>query len=142
MSLLPYKPNKLSTFKDKIHPSKDETGLEFKKNLQVGTKKESKSIYHQQNGHISPINIFIPLIEKNINETGKDNFSCLCNACRADLVALSLKKLPAIFITDKNDLEEKIIRINVEYRDSIQSAINYSMQIVRDKPGKNCANKK
>ncbi len=149
---LPYKPNKLSTFKNNIHPNRNSPYLPLALEIQEEIKpkynsplgapvSEYRNKKKQKSGipeASPPVNIFILIIEKEFENHDLYNFPCLCNACKADLVALSLKKLPSIFITDKNKLEETTKRVKDEHMSLIKEAISYSIEIVENNKSKNC----
>lgn len=62
---------------------------------------------------------------------------CTCTQCYSDIMALTLKALPALYVTsDKNSV--LFDRIAFENRDKVLAAITSSLKKVQAKPRKEC----
>lgn len=103
----------------------------FPSEFEITTKKEEK-------GTAKAYNICEVLAENEINATLSRNSNlCKCSQCYSDIMALSLRTLPALYVTsDKNSVV--VDRIAFENRDRVSAAVRASIKTVQTHPRKEC----
>ena len=89
-------------------------------------------------GYTKPRNVCEDLVEKELDLLFSRYVDvCRCNQCRADIIALSLKELPARYITDsRNSFAGE--KIGNEYLEKVMKAVYKAVKIVKEKPRKTC----
>ncbi len=91
------------------------------------------------NGYSSPYNVFSSIVSKQFDDYLLESHNvCSCVKCRVDIMALSLKNLPKIYITDQTNIESKVELISRKYHKKIYKALLRAIEKVKENPSDEC----
>ena len=88
--------------------------------------------------YFDPLNIMEVLVNSKVDELIRQYEGCDCIQCRADVVALSLNKLPIRYISNITSFLQQFERYQEEYSSQIQKTIVESICYVKEHPKLSC----
>jgi len=91
--------------------------------------------------HFDPLNVMEVLVEEKVDGIIEDNGGCTCDQCRANVVAISLNKLAARYMSDMEALLGQLDRYREEYGELVRERIAKAVEQVKESPKLGCRKK-
>jgi len=91
--------------------------------------------------HFDPLNVMELLVEEQVDPIIKVHDGCGCDQCRANVVAVSLNKLAARYMSDMESLLGQLDRYREEYSGLIGERIAKAVEQVKKNPKLSCRKK-
>ena len=91
--------------------------------------------------HFDPLNVMELLVEEQVDSIIRDHDGCSCDQCRANVVAVSLNKLAARYMSDMESLLNQLDSYREEYSEIIRERIEKSLEQVKKNPKLSCRSK-
>lgn len=91
--------------------------------------------------HFDPLNVMELLVEEQVDPIIKVHDGCGCDQCRANVVAVSLNKLAARYMSDMESLLAQLDRYREEYSGLIGERIAKAVEQVKKSPKLSCRKK-
>jgi len=91
--------------------------------------------------HFDPLNVMELLVEEEVDPIIREHDGCECDQCRANVVAVSLNKLAARYMSDMESLLSQLDSYREEYSELIRERIVKAVEQVKKNPKLSCRSK-
>jgi putative phosphotransacetylase len=91
--------------------------------------------------HFDPLNVMELLVEETVDGIIEKKGGCTCDQCRANVVAISLNKLAARYMSDMEALLGQLDRYREEYGELVGERIAKAVEQVKESPKLGCRKK-